>query len=83
MRSLPRLVERVALPGEDVDVSEVQIPVESKDEVGQARRGVQRRQRGNPVHRRRAGRAAWLHLRDVRQRRTSRPGSPQPPPVVH
>ncbi|MFV0286083.1 MAG: ATP-binding protein [Demequina sp.] len=32
---LPRLVERVALPGEDVDVSEVQIPVESKDEVGQ------------------------------------------------
>ncbi|WP_156159155.1 ATP-binding protein, partial [Demequina gelatinilytica] len=31
---LPRLVERVAMPGEDVDVSEVQIRVESKDEVG-------------------------------------------------
>ncbi|WP_061961389.1 ATP-binding protein [Demequina flava] len=31
---LPRLVERVAVPGEDVDVSEVQIPVESQDEVG-------------------------------------------------
>ncbi|WP_169746712.1 HAMP domain-containing histidine kinase [Demequina silvatica] len=31
---LPRLVERVAQPGEDVDVSEVQITVESQDEVG-------------------------------------------------
>src|SRR5690606_29199336 len=31
---LPRLVERVAMPGETVDVSEVQIPVESKDEIG-------------------------------------------------
>ena len=31
---LPRLVERVAIPGESVDVSEVQIPVESRDEVG-------------------------------------------------
>ncbi|WP_082227281.1 sensor histidine kinase [Demequina rhizosphaerae] len=31
---LPRLVERVAQPGEDVDVSEVQISVESQDEVG-------------------------------------------------
>jgi len=31
---LPRLVERVAIPGETVDVSEVQIPVESRDEVG-------------------------------------------------
>ncbi|WP_084099783.1 ATP-binding protein [Demequina sp. NBRC 110051] len=34
-QELPRLVERVALPGEDVDVTEVQIPVESRDEVGQ------------------------------------------------
>lgn len=33
-QELPRLVERVALPGEKVDVSEVQIPVESQDEVG-------------------------------------------------
>jgi signal transduction histidine kinase len=33
-QELPRLVERVALPGESVDVSEVQIPVESSDEVG-------------------------------------------------
>ncbi|WP_084079385.1 ATP-binding protein [Demequina sp. NBRC 110057] len=33
-QELPRLVERVALPGEDVDVTEVQIPVESQDEVG-------------------------------------------------
>jgi signal transduction histidine kinase len=33
-QELPRLVERVALPGERVDVSEVQIPVESSDEVG-------------------------------------------------
>ncbi|MEX0913971.1 MAG: ATP-binding protein [Demequina sp.] len=33
-QELPRLVERVALPGETVDVSEVQIPVESSDEVG-------------------------------------------------
>src|SRR5690606_30896668 len=33
-QELPRLVERVALPGEQVDVSEVQIPVESRDEVG-------------------------------------------------
>ncbi|WP_042215457.1 ATP-binding protein [Demequina mangrovi] len=31
---LPRLVERVAMPGEEVDVSEVQIRVESQDEVG-------------------------------------------------
>ena len=31
---LPRLVERVAMPGETVDVSEVQIPVESQDEIG-------------------------------------------------
>ena len=31
---LPRLVERVAQPGETVDVSEVQIPVETQDEVG-------------------------------------------------
>lgn len=31
---LPRLVERVAIPGEDVDVSDVQIPVDSDDEVG-------------------------------------------------
>lgn len=33
-QELPRLVERVALPGQTVDVSEVQIPVESQDEVG-------------------------------------------------
>ncbi|MBN2176356.1 MAG: nitrate- and nitrite sensing domain-containing protein, partial [Demequinaceae bacterium] len=33
-QELPRLVERVALPGQTVDVSEVQIPVESSDEVG-------------------------------------------------
>ena len=33
-QELPRLVERVALPGQAVDVSEVQIPVESQDEVG-------------------------------------------------
>ena len=33
-QELPRLVERVALPGQSVDVSEVQIPVESRDEVG-------------------------------------------------
>ncbi|WP_062137619.1 sensor histidine kinase [Demequina aestuarii] len=33
-QELPRLVERVAIPGETVDVSEVQIPVESRDEVG-------------------------------------------------
>ncbi|MFN3866781.1 MAG: nitrate- and nitrite sensing domain-containing protein, partial [Demequina sp.] len=33
-QELPRLVERVAMPGETVDVSEVQIPVESRDEVG-------------------------------------------------
>ncbi len=33
-QELPRLVERVALPGHSVDVSEVQIPVESRDEVG-------------------------------------------------
>ncbi len=33
-QELPRLVERVALPGETVDISEVQIPVESQDEVG-------------------------------------------------
>lgn len=33
-QELPRLVERVALPGETVDVAEVQIPVESTDEVG-------------------------------------------------
>jgi len=33
-QELPRLVERVALPGQSVDVSEVQIPVESQDEVG-------------------------------------------------
>ncbi|WP_062465319.1 ATP-binding protein [Demequina soli] len=31
---LPRLVERVAQPGEDVDISEVQISVESQDEIG-------------------------------------------------
>ncbi len=33
-QELPRLVERVAMPGQTVDVSEVQIPVESNDEVG-------------------------------------------------
>ena len=33
-QELPRLVERVAMPGQTVDVSEVQIPVESADEVG-------------------------------------------------
>ncbi|MFW2512534.1 ATP-binding protein [Demequina sp. SO4-13] len=33
-QELPRLVERVAMPGETVDVNEVQIPVESSDEVG-------------------------------------------------
>lgn len=33
-QELPRMVERVALPGEQVDVSEVQIPVESSDEIG-------------------------------------------------
>ncbi len=33
-QELPRLVERVAMPGQTVDVSEVQIPVESQDEVG-------------------------------------------------
>ncbi|WP_291378905.1 nitrate- and nitrite sensing domain-containing protein [Demequina sp.] len=33
-QELPRLVERVALPGQSVDLSEVQIPVESQDEVG-------------------------------------------------
>lgn len=33
-QELPRLVERVAMPGETVDVTEVQIPVESEDEVG-------------------------------------------------
>ncbi|WP_084125250.1 ATP-binding protein [Demequina sp. NBRC 110054] len=33
-QELPRLVERVAMPGESVDLSEVQIPVESEDEVG-------------------------------------------------
>ncbi|WP_084128563.1 ATP-binding protein [Demequina sp. NBRC 110055] len=33
-QELPRLVERVAIPGEDVDFTEVQIPVESRDEVG-------------------------------------------------
>lgn len=33
-QELPRLVERVALPGQSVDVAEVQIPVESQDEVG-------------------------------------------------
>lgn len=33
-QELPRMVERVALPGETVDVSEVQIPVESSDEIG-------------------------------------------------
>ncbi len=33
-QELPRLVERVALPGQSVDVSEVQIPVESADEIG-------------------------------------------------
>ncbi len=33
-QELPRLVERVAMPGQSVDVTEVQIPVESSDEVG-------------------------------------------------
>jgi len=33
-QELPRMVERVAVPGESVDVSEVQIPVESNDEIG-------------------------------------------------
>lgn len=33
-QELPRMVERVAIPGESVDVSEVQIPVESNDEIG-------------------------------------------------
>ncbi|WP_084104558.1 ATP-binding protein [Demequina sp. NBRC 110056] len=33
-QELPRLVERVAMPGEQVDVSEVQITVESQDEIG-------------------------------------------------
>lgn len=33
-QELPRLVARVAIPGESVDVSEVQIPVESRDEIG-------------------------------------------------
>ena len=33
-QELPRLVARVAIPGETVDVTEVQIPVESRDEVG-------------------------------------------------
>ncbi|NTV38705.1 MAG: HAMP domain-containing protein, partial [Demequinaceae bacterium] len=33
-QELPRLVERVAMPGQSVDVSEVQIPVESQDEIG-------------------------------------------------
>lgn len=33
-QELPRLVERVAMPGQSVDVSEVQIPVESRDEIG-------------------------------------------------
>ncbi|WP_144276248.1 ATP-binding protein [Demequina sp. NBRC 110053] len=33
-QELPRLVERVAMPGEQVDVSEVQITVESRDEIG-------------------------------------------------
>ncbi|GIG54023.1 sensor histidine kinase [Demequina activiva] len=33
-QELPRLVERVAMPGESVDVSEVQINVESRDEIG-------------------------------------------------
>ena len=33
-QELPRLVERVAMPGQTVDLSEVQIPVESQDEVG-------------------------------------------------
>lgn len=33
-QELPRMVERVAIPGETVDVSEVQIPVESADEIG-------------------------------------------------
>lgn len=33
-QELPRLVERVAMPGETVDMAEVQIPVESSDEIG-------------------------------------------------
>ena len=33
-QELPRMVERAAIPGETVDVSEVQIPVESSDEIG-------------------------------------------------
>lgn len=33
-QELPRLVARVAIPGETVDVTEVQIPVESRDEIG-------------------------------------------------
>lgn len=33
-QELPRLVERVAMPGETVDMAEVQIPVESNDEIG-------------------------------------------------
>ncbi|WP_297084881.1 sensor histidine kinase, partial [uncultured Demequina sp.] len=33
-QELPRLVERVAMPGETVDVTEVQIDVESQDEIG-------------------------------------------------
>ena len=33
-QELPRLVARVAIPGETVDVTEVQVPVESRDEVG-------------------------------------------------
>lgn len=32
---LPRLVDRVARPDHDVDVSHMQIPVESRDEIGQ------------------------------------------------
>lgn len=33
-QELPRMVERLAIPGETVDVSEVQIPIESTDEIG-------------------------------------------------
>ena len=33
-QELPRLAPRVAMPGQTVDLSEVQIPVESQDEVG-------------------------------------------------
>ncbi|MFV0634637.1 ATP-binding protein [Demequina sp.] len=33
-QELPRLVERVAIPGEQVDVSEVQIAIDSRDEIG-------------------------------------------------